>query len=58
MISIPSTENERLREWYGILYLAVVMGASTIAALLVGIIVTLYKAMQGLIEHLTPQFSD
>lgn len=58
VISIPITENERLRQWYGILYIAVVMGASTIAALLVGIIVTLYKAMQGLLEQLTPQFSD
>ncbi len=58
VISIPITENEKLREWYGILYLAVVMGASTIAALLVGIIVTLYKAMQGLLEHLTPRFTD
>jgi len=58
VISIPITENEGLRQWYGMIYMAVVMGASTIAALLVGIIVTLYRTMQGLLEHLTPKFSD
>ena len=58
VISIPITETDGLRRWYGIVYFAVVMGASTIASLLVGIIVTLYKTMRGLLEHLTPQFSD
>ena len=58
VISIPITEAERLRQWYGIMYIAVVMGASSIAALLVGIIVTLYKAMQGMLTYLTPSFSS
>lgn len=56
VISIPITENEQLRQWYGFVYMAVVTGASTISALLVGIIITLYQSMQGLIEQLTPQF--
>ena len=58
VISIPITESEGLRQWYGILYIAVVMGASAIASLLVGIIVTLYKTMLGLLEHLTPEFKE
>lgn len=56
VISIPITESDGLRRWYGVVYVAVVMGASTIASLLVGIIVTLYKTMQGLLFNLTPGF--
>lgn len=58
VISIPITETDGLRQWYGILYLFVVMGASAIASLLIGIIVTLYKTMQGLLDHLTPSFAE
>lgn len=58
VISIPITESDGLRRWYGIVYIAVVMGASTIAALLVGIIITLYKTMQGLLFNLTPTFTE
>lgn len=58
MISIPITESDDLSQWYGTVYFAVVMGASIIAALLVGIIISLYKTMQGLLFHLTPKFPE
>jgi len=57
VISIPLTETERLRQWYGVIYVANVAGASTIASLLVGIVVTLYKTMGGLLEHLIPKMN-
>lgn len=58
VISIPITESDNLRGWYGFIYIAVVMGASAIASLLVGIVVTLYKTMRGLIHQITPDFSE
>lgn len=57
VISIPLTETERLRRWYGVIYVANVAGASTIASLLVGIVVTLYKTMGGLLKHLIPKMN-
>jgi len=56
VISIPITETDGLHQWYGITYVAVVTGASTISALLVGIVVTLYETIGGLLEHLIPKF--
>ena len=54
VISIPVTETDKLTEWYGFIYVAVVTGASTTAALLVGIVVTLYETMGGMLSYLTP----
>ena len=55
-ITIPITESDALRTWYNIAYYFIIVGSSWITALLVSIVITLYKTLSGLIEFLTPEF--
>jgi|GEM_PF-3562015 len=56
MVSIPITEAESLRTWYKVIYWVIVFTASTMMAILVSIIVSLYRTLYGLIGLAAPEW--
>ena len=58
LISIPIIEAETLQTWYRVTYWVIVVCASTMMALLVGLIVSLYRTLYGLISIASPDFEN
>lgn len=54
LVSIPIIEAETLRTWYRVTYWVIVFCASTMIASLIGMIVSLYRTIFGLISIATP----
>ncbi len=58
MVTIPIIEAETLQTWYRVAYWVIVVSASTMMSLLVGMIVSLYRTLFGLISIASPAFEE
>lgn len=58
LITIPITEAESLATWYTIIYWQIVVFSSAMMAMLVGMIISLYRTIVGLISLSTPEWED
>lgn len=58
LITIPITEADSLSTWYTIIYWQIVVVASSMVAILIGMIVSLYSTLFSLISLSSPSWED